>query len=270
MRPLALALLLAAGGALTTEAAEPPAEISDPHQLLRGILAPSTSYQSLTVFPERLVYSVSWGIIGVGQATLESSEIVDFGGRPAYHIVSRAESNHFCDAFYKVRDFNESWIDAQSLASLGYLKRLREGHFFRDEWVLFDAARRRFQAKITARDGSASLQEGDIPAAVQDILSSLFYVRSRELTVGSEVVVDVNTKQNWPLVVRVIKKETVTTPAGTFPTILVEPALRQEGIFIQKGRRLRVWLTDDARKVPVLMTVEVFFGHVSARLVKMI
>ena len=71
-------------------------------------------------------------------------------------------------------------------------------------------------------------------------------------------------------VVRVLRRETVKTRAGAFPCVVVEPALRDEGIFIQKGRKLQIWLTDDARKVPVLMRVEVFFGHVTASLAKML
>jgi hypothetical protein len=72
------------------------------------------------------------------------------------------------------------------------------------------------------------------------------------------------------LVVRVLRREKVKTKAGRFSCLVVEPGMREEGIFIQKGRKLQLWLTDDDRKVPVLMQVEVFFGHVTARLAKML
>lgn len=262
----ALALLIMALPAAAVELSS--SAISDPHQLVRGVLGPSTAYLSLTVFPEHLVYEVSWGILHVGQATLAVEDILDFAGRPAYHVVSRAVSNKFCDTFYKVRDLNESWIDARTLASLGYSKKLREGHYFRDQWLLYD--RGRFLEKSVHKDGNFSHDAGTVPASVQDVLSSLYYVRSKSLEPGSEVVLDVNTRTNWPLVVRVIRRERVRVPAGEFATILVEPALRHEGLFIQKGRRLQVWLTDDARRMPVLLKVEVFFGHISARLAKML
>jgi hypothetical protein len=71
-------------------------------------------------------------------------------------------------------------------------------------------------------------------------------------------------------VIRVLRRETVRTPAGAFHCVVVEPGMREEGIFIQKGRKLQIWLTDDERKVPVLMRVEVFFGHVTAELSKML
>lgn len=261
---LAALLLAAQGQALELSSAT----ITDPHQLIGSPLEPAAGGHPLTVFPEHLVFDVSWGLLHVGQATLQVEDVVGFSSRPAYHIVSRAVSNSFCDAFYKVRDLNEAWIDAASLNSFGYSKKLREGHFFRDEWVLYDQGR--FLAKTTNRDGSFDYKAGTAPVSVQDVLSSLYYVRSHELVPGREIILDVNTKENWPLVVRVIKKETVKTPAGRFDAVLVEPAIRKEGIFIQKGRRLQIWLTDDEKKVPVLMKVEVFFGHITARLAKMI
>jgi hypothetical protein len=263
-----LLLLACRIGAVAVEISS--STITEPHQLMQGPVAFSTAMLHLTAYPEELAYDVSWGIVGVGRATLNVREIVDFNGIPAYHIVSEAKSNAFCDTFYKVRDVNESWIDARNLTSLGYSKKLREGHFFRDEWVLYDKPAGKFLSKKTNRDGTFAWSAGTIPVQVQDILSAVYYVRSRPLAPGDEIVADVNTKQTWPLVVRVLRRETVKTGAGTFPCLVVEPALRDEGIFIQKGRKLQLWFTDDERKVPVLMRVEVFFGHVTARLSKML
>ncbi len=243
--------------------------LRDPEELVDKDLPLTAAAQKLTTYPEQLIYDVGWGFIGVGQATLEARRLVDFGGRPAFEIESRAFSNTFCDTFYKVRDLNKSWIDAATLHSLGYLKRLREGSFFRDEWVLFDAAGGKFLARTTGRDGNFSVRTGTIPAQVHDILSSMYYVRTRQLEVGQDIVVDVNTKENWPLVVKVVKRERIKVPAGKFDTFLVEPMLRKEGLFIQKGKRLRIWLTADARKIPVLIKVEVFFGHITIELSEM-
>jgi hypothetical protein len=242
------------------------ASFTDPRELLSPLAEPATAAVPVPGFPQKLVFNMSWGVIGVGEATLEMSRMVDFNGRPAYEIVSHAVSNGFCDTFYKVRDVNFAWMDAQTLSSLGYLKNLREGHFYRDEWVLFDHAVGRFLAKWAGKDHHYSVRQGTIPFPVQDVLSSMVYIRTQELKVGAEFILDVNTKDNWPLVVKVVKRTTVKVPAGKFDTFLLEPAMRKEGIFVQKGKRLRIWVTADERKIPVLMKVEVFFGHVTAAL----
>jgi hypothetical protein len=237
----------------------------DIHDLVKGE-AKTESTRNFPVFPERLTYEVGWGIVDVGEATLDVAKIVDFDGKPAYAITSEAVSNGFCDKFYKVRDLNESWVDAKTLSSLGYSKKLREGKFFRDEWVLLKDGK--FVAKTVNRDGDYSWKSGTAPVVVQDILSSIYFVRGQNLEPGKDISLDVNTKDNWPLMVRVHKKEKVKTPAGKFQTIVVEPAMRKEGIFVQKGKRLRIWLTDDERRIPVMIKVEVFFGNITIALKK--
>ncbi|MBI5624867.1 MAG: DUF3108 domain-containing protein [Elusimicrobia bacterium] len=261
---LSWGLLLACGPAVGADIFT--ASFTDPRELVGLGVEPSTDVVSVPGFPQTLVFDVSWGVIGVGQSTLEMSRLVDFNGRPAYEIVSRAVSNGFCDTFFKVRDVNYSWLDARTLSSLGYLKNLREGHFYRDEWTLFDHAAKRYLAKWAGRDHHYSVRQGTIPVPVQDILSSMVFIRTQELKEGAEIILDVNTKENWPLVVKVVKRTKVKVPAGRFDTFLLEPALRKEGIFIQKGKRLRVWVTADERRIPVLMKVEVFFGHITAAL----
>jgi hypothetical protein len=244
--------------------------VTSPSQLIGPEVALSSDFMRLPVFPERFNLDVSWGLIAVGKATMSVDKIVMFNGRPAYHLVTEARSNPFCDTFYVVRDVNESWLDARTLTSLGYSKKLREGHFFRDEWVLYDRDAGTFVARRTNKDGSYAIRVGTIPAQVQDVLSSVYFVRAHELPKGGRVVVDVNTPDNWPLAVNVTKRETVKVPAGKFRAVLVEPAMRREGLFIQKGKRLRLWLSDDPARRPLMMKVEVFFGHVTAVLREMI
>ena len=226
----------------------------------------STTNVSLTVFPENLKFQISWGPVDVGWASLEVEKIIGFSGQNAYHIVSRAKSNSFCDGFYKVRDLNESWLSTQDLSSLGYSKNLKEGSFFRKEWTVFNQKDHSFLSRTVSKQGTISYSTGPILPQIQDILSSLYYIRSKTLIPGKSVTLNVNTKKNWPLIVRVIRKEKVSVPAGSFDTILVEPLIRKHGIFVQKGRRLQVWLTDDAQKTPVQMKVDILFGHVTASL----
>ncbi|OGS38283.1 MAG: hypothetical protein A2506_06800 [Elusimicrobia bacterium RIFOXYD12_FULL_66_9] len=240
--------------------------IISPSQLMGPEVPYSPEFKPLPVFPEKNVFEVSWGLLKVGEATLGVDKIVTFNGRAAYHIVSEARSNSFCDTFYQVRDLNESWLDARTLTSLGYSKKLREGHFFRDEWVLYDRDAGTFVARRTDRNGSFTVRTGTIPARVQDVLSSIYFVRSQELKDGGQIVVDVNTPDNWPLVVKVMAREQVKTLSGRAASVLVEPAMRHEGLFVQKGKRLRLWLSDDAARRPLMMKVEVFFGHVTALL----
>jgi hypothetical protein len=244
--------------------------IVSPSQLIGPEIPYSSEYRALPVFPEKLTFAMSWGLLSVGEATLGVDKIVMFNGRPAYHLVSEARSNSFCDTFYVVRDLNESWLDARTLTSLGYSKKVREGHFFRDEWVMYDRDAMTFVNRRTGKDGSFNVRVGTIPAQVQDILSSIFYTRAQPLQDGAEVKINVNTPDNWPLLVKVMKRETIKVPSGRFESVIVEPMMIREGIFVQKGKRLRLWFTDDPKKTMLMMKAEVFFGNVTAALREML
>lgn len=244
--------------------------VISPSQLMGPALPMSPEYRPLPVFPEKMVLAVSWGMISVGEATLGVDKLVMFNGRPAYHLVSEARSNSFCDSFYQVRDLNESWLDARTLTSLGYSKKLREGGYYRDVWVLYDRDAGTFVERQTSQDGSFRVKTGTIPAQVQDVLSSVYYTRAQPLPDGGAVTVDVNTPDNWPLVIKVTKRENIRVPAGKFASILVEPAMRREGLFIQKGKHLQLWLSDDPARRALMMKVEVFFGHITAVLREMV
>lgn len=218
---------------------------------------------------EKLRYTIEWGALDVGSASLEIPDSVEVSSRPAYHLFSMANSKGFVENFYKVRDRNEAFLDMKSFESHGYKKAMREGGFRREEEVVFDLTERKFRGRSRnpeKMDKPPSEYVGDLPAFALDVFSSLYLVRTMDLKEGLEIVIDVNSKKNWPLLVKIQKRETVKVPAGTFDCFLVEPVLRDEGIFIKKGKKLEVWMTADERKMPVLMRSKVFIGAVEAKL----
>jgi uncharacterized protein DUF3108 len=204
---------------------------------------------------EKLVFSVQYGLITAGEATLEVRNIANIGGRPCYRIVSDARTNDFFSKFYQVRDRYESCMDTEELYTLRYEKHVREGKFKRDETVDFDQVAHRAQYKDKAVP---------IPPRTQDVLSALYYVRTLPLEVGHSISIANHTdRKNYPLLVKVHGRERVKVDAGEFDCLVVEPILRGPGVFTQKGR-LTVWLTDDERRMPVLMKSKVVIGHVAA------
>jgi len=204
---------------------------------------------------ERMVFSVQYGLVTAGDATMEVRNLATMAGRPCYRIVSDARTNDFFSKFFQVRDRYESYMDTTELYSLRYEKHVREGKFKRDDVVDFDqvAHRARYKDRVVP-----------IPPRSQDVLSALYYVRTLPLKPGQSISLANHTDgKNYPLIVKVLGRERVKVDAGEFDCIVVEPILRGPGVFTQKGR-LTVWLTDDERRMPVLMKSKVVIGHVAA------
>ncbi len=208
---------------------------------------------------ERLTFDIKYGFVGAGTAILAVPEVVPESGYDCYRIMSVAESNAFISTFFPVRDVVESRLDARELVSRRFEKHLREGGYRNHEEVAYDQDR---HVAIYEADGEDRLVPLTLDA--QDILTSLYYVRMMDLRVGESVYIENHAdKKNYPLEIRVLRRERVEVPAGEFDCIVVEPVMRVEGLFRHSGS-LTVWLTDDELHVPVQMKSKVAIGSISA------
>ncbi|MCX5791121.1 MAG: DUF3108 domain-containing protein [Elusimicrobia bacterium] len=266
-RRAALALLLAAAGG---PAALPAAEVLLAHPYAN--LVPSTAAVAAAapafVRGETLEYEIYWGVINVGRSFLRIEAAVDIASRPAWHIISEAKSSSFLNTFYKVDDRNESWMDAGTLSSYGYYRKLSEGRYFINEWAIFDLPGKKFFGERMNRKREVSQFEGPLDHAVNDMLSAVFRVRTMKLQPDSRFEMEVNTKKNWRITVKTGKVEKIETPYGKRKCIQVEPMAGEESLFVAKaGHRMLVWVSQDELKLPMVLKAEIFIGSVTAKLV---
>ena len=204
---------------------------------------------------ESLRFSVQYGVIHAGTAWLEVPAMRDVNGHESYVLVARAESNGFFSAFYKVRNRIESVWDKQGRFSWHYSEDRHEGHFKVKESIDFDPANH----EARYRNG----QVFTIPNACQDALSSFYFTRYQALPLGGSIQFDYHAShKSAPMEVKVLGRQSVKTPAGRFNCVVVEPVLKAGGIFKNNGR-LVIWLTDDERRMPVLMKSKVMIGSIS-------
>lgn len=214
---------------------------------------------------EKLEYRIRYGPIVAGNSRLSIPELVLYNGYPAYKIVSEAWSNSFFSKFYKVDDRIESITDARGIFSWHFKKRLREGSFKQDIEIRYD------------QENNLTFVENDtlkVTSFVLDVLAAMYYVRTQELAPGDTLYLDhQDNRKLYPLKIVVHARERVKIKAGNFDCLVVEPFLRDPGLFKQRGTLL-IHMTDDHRKIPVKLTSEIYvskfdLGAVVAELEKM-
>lgn len=202
---------------------------------------------------ETLRYAMT--ILGVagGELTLSASP-AELGGRSAYKFEMSAVSNDFLSKFFLVRDTIVSWIDPKSFRSLRFEKHTVEGKRARDELTEFDYSR-----------GIARYEGAAVPLndATLDSLSSVYYLRTLRLDGDKPITLAVFSGETHTLEVQVQAREKVTVPAGTFDTIRVEPKSAGGHLL---GKNLVLWLTDDARKIPVQLRSKLKVGNLIGKL----
>jgi len=213
--------------------------------------------------PEKLVYDLTWTGIKAGTATQEIIEEKD-----SIRIVSTARSADWISVFFPVEDRVESLLTKVAPPLIGlpknYRIKTREGNRRKDKEIIFDHDKRQAVYIDHLNGGQV---EVTIHGNTYDVYSSFYYVRTLPLEVGKSVFVSIlDNNELWNVEVQVLKKEKLKTKLGEVETVLIKPLIKSEGIFERKGE-IFIWLTDDARRIPVKMKTKVMIGSITATLV---
>lgn len=198
---------------------------------------------------ERATYDVKFGAIHVGSGAMSVAAVQTLRGHDVWHTVFEIRGGAL---FYHVNDTLESWFDVHTLSSLRFWQRLDEGGRIRNRlYEIFP-------------DSSLFILNNKPPQpSVPDPLddgSFLYFVRTLPLEVGATYTFPryFNPKAN-PVTIRVLRKERIQVPAGTYNAIVVQPLIKTPGIFSDKGQA-EVWFSDDSEHIVLQMKSKLSFG----------
>lgn len=178
-------------------------------------------------------------------------------GIPAYHATFRIQGGTF---FFRVDDQTDSWFDTTAFASLRFTQEIHEGRYHAHRVYDIFPAEREY------------VREGDTTHATVaqplDDASFLYFVRTLALKVGAEYRFDRYFQLTGnPIILRVLRADRITVPAGTFDAIVVQPIIATRGIFSQNGHA-EVWLRADGGHEVLQMKSHVAFGSLSLYLTR--
>ena len=214
---------------------------------------------------EKIDFSVSWMGIVAGTTTMSVAKKQEDIPQKALMLFLETRTNKFVSKFYKVRNKIESLIDSEDFSAISFHANLRQGRHKKDKEIFFDWENKRLTFIKNGKEGSH-----DVPQKTFDSLSSFYYLRTRELIPGKDI--KINTFSNGKLynvTVKILKRERIRVKAGDFDTIKVQPLIKHNDVFKNKGD-IFIWLTDDDKKIPVLIKTKVKIGHVKAELTNLI
>ncbi|CAN5376613.1 DUF3108 domain-containing protein [soil metagenome] len=211
---------------------------------------------------ELLTFRMHYGIIDAGIATLGiTEEEKEIAGRKTYHIIGLGESRGTFDFFYKVRDRYETYIDEKSIVPWIFLRHVNEGGYKIDQSYVFN----HYSEKVNVGNNETFAIEPNM----QDMLSAFYSARNLDLggakpgeTYAINCFMD---KEVWPLKVKFIGRETITTDLGTFKCLKYRPIV-QKGRVFKHEEDLNIWITDDKNHIPVLGQADVLVGSIKAEL----
>jgi hypothetical protein len=210
---------------------------------------------------ERLTFSAKLGIISLGEGSVEVVATDTIRGLDAFLFRFTLAGGV---PLYSLDDTLESWTGVEDLLSRRFVQRQFEGGKtrFRHYEIFPDSGI--YHELVTHKTGAAS-------AFPIDDAAFLYFVRITPLEVGKTYEFDrYFRKELNPVVLTVHKREQMDLPDGSKAECLViQPIIGDNGGLFSRQSDTRVWLTDDARRIPVQIRMRFPFGVITMRLKEM-
>lgn len=223
---------------------------------------------------EVLEYEVyyDWGPIWVNAArTSFSIKKVEYTKKKLFHIVGEGSTHKTYDWFFKVRDTFQSWIDTSTLKPLRYIRNSREGgtRVYNDSYFNYQNKKVDCYKLVKGKIKKDSLKLKD---CTFDVLSMVYYARCINYSnyqVGSKIPISLylDGEINDTLYIRYLGEEKISSALGEKKCIVFSPLLIKGTIF-SGGEGMKVWVTNDEKKIPVLITTPIIVGNIQVKLTK--
>jgi hypothetical protein len=201
---------------------------------------------------ETLTFDISWSaLLTAGTAVATVTEKRPSSGSTAYYIVVEGRPTPFVAKLYPLYYKIDTLLDAFTLLPQRGSVYAEEGGRRALRTTTFD---RGAQTASFEHKGSTTVKtEFPVPPGVQDVLSVLYAIRAMPLSAGRPITMTVsNDGITYPLRIDVAAPERVKTVLGELSAWRLSPAV-DDAKSPLVGRNLGIWLSDDARRLPVRM-----------------
>lgn len=216
---------------------------------------------------EELVYKIYYNLnfiwVAAGEVTFK---VFDEGKQFHYQALGRTYSSY--EWFYTVKDDYNSWVDKGSYLPKYSERNVQEGKYTIFEKISFDHSARKSTVWRAKKRGQQETQtEHNIKSDAHDVLSVLYYLRTLEFqdkkdgyAVPFTVFMD---KEEFPLSMRYMGKDNKKKVHGMghYRTLQFQPEVIVGNVF-NEDSKMKVWVSDDANKIPLLIETPISVGSV--------
>lgn len=223
---------------------------------------------------ETMIYDVyyHWGLIWAhaGECTF-SVKKEEFANTQTLHFVGEGHTINSYDHFFKVRDRFDSWTDTSSLAPYRYIRNSHEGSTKTYNDNYFDHKKRSIICyKVIGKKSEVKKDTVKYEDCTFDVLSMIYYARCINYSNYKKndkipISLYLDGSVNDSLYIRYIGKEKIKTRSGVKSCIVFSPLLLKGTIFAG-GENMTVWVTDDDKKMPLLIKSSIVVGEIQVKM----
>jgi len=209
---------------------------------------------------ERFQYAAKLGFLRLGTAWMSVNAIDTMRGSESFVFEFGLEASA---PFYKSTSVMQSWTGTADMISRRFTQDIVEnGRPTKRRFDIFPDSLFYTQEERTGTKPS-------VPEPLDDA-AFFYFLRTIPLEVGKKYQYTRYFKQELnPVLIKVVKREKMKLPDGREVNCLIlNPVVGSDGIFGPRAEAM-LWLTDDARRVPVQIRSKLPFGTVTLSLEKL-
>ena len=208
---------------------------------------------------ETLTYDVTWSaFLSAGTAVFAVEEKKPSYNSTAYYIVAEGRPTPLVARLYPAYYKLDTLLDSSTLLPQRGSAYSEEGSRHELRTTVFDHAGKK--AQFERRTTTTVKTEFPISPVVQDALSALYVLRASPLKAGDRMTMLVsNDGANFQLQVAAAGPEPVKTVLGEVSAWRLTPTITDDK-GQQIGQSLSVWISDDARRLPMKIQADLAVG----------
>ena len=212
---------------------------------------------------EKLRYRVTYGFMDAGEAVLEVKSTSKKGaGRSLHHAKATGKTLGGFNAFYKVNDIYQSYIDQKSIMPWYFKRDVDEGGYKINQYYTFK------QNYSKVNNGKKDFK---IKMGCQDMISSFYKARTlnfKGMKKGKVFSFDCFMDDEiYKLKIKYVGDEEIKIRKGKFKCHKFVPVV-QTGRYFKKEDDVQFWVTADKNKIPIQVKAKIPVGTVKLHLVE--
>ena len=213
---------------------------------------------------EEVTYRVHYGLVNAGVATVAVKETSRVDGRLVYHMVGKGHTTGVTDWFFPTKDRYETFMDAETLLPLKFIRDVDEGGYIIKRNIKFDHEQNSAVDYELKKDTTFSL-----PDNVQDIFSAFFFARTFDVSnIQPGDIIDIPVfldHEIFPFKIKFVKREEIDTKFGEIACLKFVPIV-QEGRVFKEEDDMHLWISDDINHIPIRIKSEILVGSIKVDL----
>lgn len=205
---------------------------------------------------EKLMYSAKFlYIIPLGSAIMEVKDAAYTGGK-VYLITCEAKTARWISLLFKAEAVVNSYVDGKNLYPYSFEQILKVAG------KPDDIRRATYNRKNNIMDAEGKGRK-KVPSDVRDPISAIYYLRTQGLREGAEIRQMVNNNQSTYIF---DSKVTGKKKIGKFNCWVLDSKIRRENKSMYHSMDAVIYISDDEKRVPVLIQAKTQVGPVTLRL----